>query len=356
MGLGGVVKIGAFFGGWVRRAWVIGVMMVGGGEVWGLEGVQKYSFEKAEMGLPFRVSVYAADEVVAKEGAEAAFRRIEEVNAVMSDYDSDSELSRLSASAGSGKAVEVSEMLWKVLVHAEGMAERTGGAFDVTVGPMVHLWRRARRKVELPEAGVLAAARERVGYGKMRMDAETRTVELRVAGMGLDLGAIAKGYACDEALKVLRQMGLGCALVGGGGDMAVGDAPPGQAGWRVEVGTLEVGGVGKAEVLALKNCGVATSGDLFQRVEIGGKRYSHIVDPRTGLGLTDHGLVTVVAVDGMSADALSTGVSVLGPEGGVKFVEGIAGAAVRVERQPGAVVEVMESVGWKGIPRVGLRP
>ncbi|MEI8108426.1 MAG: FAD:protein FMN transferase, partial [Verrucomicrobiota bacterium] len=82
--------------------------------------------------------------------------------------------------------------------------------------------------------------------------------------------------------------------------------------------------------------------------------YSHIVDPRTGVGLTDHSLVTVVAVDGMSADALSTGVSVLGPEAGVRLVEGIAGAAVRVERQPGAVVEVVESVGWKGIPRVEM--
>ncbi len=307
------------------------------------------------MGLPFRVSLYAADEVTAKAAADAAFARIAVLNGILSDYDPDSELSRLSRSSGQGKVVPVSTTLWKVLVRAQEFAQRTDGAFDITVGPLVNVWRRARRKQEMPDAELLTEMKSRVGYKNLRLDPEHQTAELLVPEMRLDLGAIAKIFAVDEAIAVLKQRGISRALVGGSGDMTAADAPPGQSGWRIEVAPLDVPGAPPSQVVYLKNRSIATSGDVFQRVEIDGKRYSHIVDPRTGLGLTDHSLVTVIAADGMTANGLSTSISVLGPERGLKLVEETPGAAAHIVRQPGEKIEFVESTRWKDVPKVEAR-
>jgi thiamine biosynthesis lipoprotein len=147
-------------------------------------------------------------------------------------------------------------------------------------------------------------------------------------------GAIAKGYAADEALAVLIERGLPRALVAASGDMAVGDPPPGEEGWRIEVARLDVPDAPAPPILLLKNCGVATSGDVYQHLEINGVRYSHIIDPRTGLGLTDHSLVTIVAPDCISADSLATAVSVLGPGEGQRLIEETPNAAARIVRIP----------------------
>ena len=308
--------------------------------------LQRFAFEKAEMGLPFRITLYASDEAVAKAAADAAFARIAVLNSVFSDYDSDSELSRLSRTAGLGKAVTVSRDLWMVIERAQALAVRTEGAFDITVGPLVNVWRRARRKQELPSAELIAEMSARVGFKNVRLDAAARTVELLVPGMRLDCGAIAKGYAVDEALAVLKSRGIARALVAGSGDMAAGDAPPDAPGWRIEVAALDVAGAPPAQVVHLANRAVATSGDVFQRVEIGGRRYSHIVDPRTGTGLTDHSLVTVLAPDCMTADGLATAVSVLGPERGLRLIEETPGTAARIARKPGEKIEFTQSSRW----------
>jgi thiamine biosynthesis lipoprotein len=305
--------------------------------------LQRFEFGEPQMGLPFRIVLYATDKVTAEAAARAAFDRIRQLNDIMSDYEDDSELSRLSRTAGSGQAVRVSDELWFVLKRAQKLAERTDGAFDVTVGPVVSLWRKARRERNLPDAERLASAVQAVGHRKMRLDARSHTVELLAPRVRLDLGAIAKGYAADEALKVLRRLGITRALVAGGGDMALGDPPPGRKGWRVEIAPLDTTNAPPARFVLLANAGLATSGDLFQHVEIDGKRYSHIVDPRTGMGLTDHSLVTVIAPDGITADSLATAVSVLGPEKGVKLVEDTKGAAVHITRLPGNQIEVSES-------------
>src|SRR5207249_1558936 len=272
-----------------------------------------------------------------------AFDRIKQLNDIVSEYEDDSELSRLSRMAGAGQEVKVSDELCLVLKRAQKLAEQTAGAFDVTVGPVVSLWRKARREQKLPDAARLAQALQAVGHQKLRLDSRRHTVELLAPHMRLDLGAIAKGYAADEALKVLRRRGITRALVGGGGDMALGDPPPGKKGWRIEIAPLDTTNAPPARFVLLANAGLATSGDLFQHVEIGGKRYSHIVDPRTGIGLTDHSLVTVIAPDGITADSLATAVSVLGPEKGIKLVENTKGAAVHITRMPGNEIEASES-------------
>ncbi|MDR3406639.1 MAG: FAD:protein FMN transferase [Chthoniobacter sp.] len=316
------------------------------------EPLQKFVYEKAEMGLPFRISMYAKDEATAKTAAEAGFERIAVLNSILSDYDPDSELSRLSQTSGQGKAVPVSTDLWRVLVRAQEYAARSDGAFDITVGPLVNLWRRARHKQELPTPELIAEMKARVGYKNLRLDPGHHTAELLVPEMRLDLGAIAKNYAVDEAIAVLKQHGITRALIGGSGDMTATDAPPDQPGWRIEVASLDVPGAPPPQIIYLKNRSIATSGDMFQRVEIGGKRYSHIVDPHTGIGLTDHSLVTVVASDCMAANGLTTSISVLGPERGLKLVEATPGAAAHVMRMPDDKIELVESSRWKDVPKV----
>ena len=309
--------------------------------------LQRYEFSEPQMGLPFRIVVYARHKPTADAGARAAFDRIKQLNDILSDYEDDSELSRLSRMAGAGQEVKVSDELCLVLKRAQKLAEQTDGAFDVTVGPVVSLWRKARREQKLPDAARLAQALQAVGHQKLRLDSRRHTVELLAPRMRLDLGAIAKGYAADEALKVLRRRGITRALVAGGGDMALGDPPPGKKGWRIEIAPLDTTNAPPARFVLLANAGLATSGDVFQHVAIDGKRYSHIVDPRTGIGLTDHSLVTVIAPDGITADSLATAVSVLGPEKGKKLIENTKGAAVQIVRQPGEKIEITESSRFK---------
>jgi len=307
----------------------------------------RFEFTEPQMGVPFRIALYAPDAASARSAASAAFARIAALNHIMSDYEDDSELTLLAHTAGSGLAVKVSDDLWRVLDCGQSFAGRSDGAFDATVGPVVQLWRRARRQHELPDPARLAAALQAVGYRKLMLDSRRHTAKLTVPGMRLDLGGIAKGYAVDEALKTLRAHGVTRALVSGGGDMAASNPPPGANGWRIEVAPLEATNAPPRCFVLLKNCGLATSGDLFQYVELGGRRYSHIVDPRTGVGLTDHSLVTVLAPNGMTADALSTAVSVLGPEAGLKLVDATPHAAAHIVRKPGDQLEVFQSSRFK---------
>lgn len=312
-------------------------------------------FEKAEMGVPFRVSFYAAegaegmDSERARGIAAEAFARVAELNAALSDYDSDSELSRLSESSGSGRFVRVGEDLWTVLECAQRFAQRSGGAFDVTVGPLVSLWRVARRKREIPPASRIQEALSRIGFWCVVLDPGTRSVRLDVAKMRLDVGGIAKGFAAQEAVRVLKSRGVARCMVEGGGDIAVGDAPPGRRGWRIEAAALDLPGAPEGPILEVSNCAIATSGDRYQRLMVDGVRYSHIVNPWTGLGLTDHSLVTVVAESALEAEALSKVVAVLGPERGLEIVGEVEGAEARVVRAPGGVLQQHQSANWESL-------
>jgi thiamine biosynthesis lipoprotein len=195
----------------------------------------------------------------------------------------------------------------------------------------------------------LEEARLLVGYQFVGLDPEHRTVTLAKAGMRLDVGGIAKGYVVDQALAELRKHGITRAMIHAGGDIGLGDPPPGESGWRIGVGLLEHEAK-PTGYLTLARCGVANSGDMYQFVEIGGRRYSHLVDPRTGIGLTDHANVTVVAPSGLMADGLSTTLSVLGPEKGLKLIEETTDAAAFILRMPDGKLESCQSSRWKDLP------
>jgi thiamine biosynthesis lipoprotein len=290
--------------------------------------LRRFEFKEAHMGTEFRIVLYAPDEATAKKAAAAAFERIAQLDGIMSDYKATSELMQLCKQAGSeGEPVPVSNDLLAVLTRALEISRLTDGAFDITVGPIVRLWRRARRTMQLPDADDLAAARKLVGYQQVQIDTKNRMVRLTAKGILLDLGGIAKGYAAQAALDVLRRHGIRRALVAGGGDIVVGDAPPDATGWKIGIAPLENPTAKPSRYLSLTHAAVSTSGDTEQYVEIGGKRYSHIVDPKTGLGLTTRMAVTVINTDGKTSDGLATGLCVLGPTRGLEVIEKLESAA-----------------------------
>ena len=287
---------------------------------------QRFRYAEMHMGVPFRISVYASDDVVANKAVAEAYKRIAELNKVFSDYDKDSEIARLRQQPA-GRPIPISADLEGLLIRSQRISEQTDGAFDVTVGPLVRLWRRARRRKQMPEKELLAKALKSSGFQRFQLKKD-RSVVMESEGMRLDFGAIAKGYACDEALRILRSHGITSALVDGGGDIAVSEPPPGKLGWRVQIEPDATDKTSRS--LLLKNQAVATSGDRYRFVEIDGKRYSHIVDPRTGVGLTSRLTVTVIAKNAADADAYASAVSVLGTAEGVKFVDSKVGVECQV--------------------------
>ena len=293
----------------------------------------RFEFEAKRMGTTFRVVVYA-EEGVAKKAAAAGFERVAALEAVLSDYRPDSEvmLACKANDAAPAKPIPVSDDLLRVLTRSAEMSRVSGGAFDVTVGPLTKLWRVSRKTQELPDAQELAAALALVGHDKVTLDPVAKTMTLKPPGMRLDFGGIGKGFAADEVLKLLKHdFGVTSALVAASGDITCGDAPPGQMGWAVEIAPLRKGG--PKRTLTLANASVSTSGDLEQVAVIGGVRYSHLLNPKTGLGLTGRRSVTVIARDGATADGATKGASVMPADAALEFVAKLPGAEVLIVTQ-----------------------
>ena len=274
------------------------------------------------MGTLFTISLYASDKVAAEKTAQAAFQCVASLDEIMSDYRADSELMQL-CDQPFGQPVPVSQDLFTILQRAQEVSKLTDGAFDVTIGPFTHLWRFSRKKKTLPSADQLATARAAFGWPKLRLDTKARTVTLLAPNMRLDLGGIAKGYAADKALKVLQSRGINRALVAASGDIAIGDAPPDQPGWKVGITPIDSHTNDTVASLVLHNAGVSTAGDTEQAIEINGNRYSHIVDPKTGLGLTNRIQVTIIAPDATSSDGWDTGLCVLGAKRALALVDSL---------------------------------
>lgn len=281
---------------------------------------QRFVYHKGAMGTVFTITLYAEDETLAKAAADAAFARVIQLNDIMTDYDRDSELMRFCLSPY-GKPVKLSEDLFRVISRSQWLAEQTDGAFDITLGPVIRLWRRARRQRELPPPEYIAAAKLASGYKNLKLDSKNRTATLLKQDMALDLGGIAKGFAAEEALKVLKKHGLPRAMVAASGDLAIGDAPPERSGWNIGVDSIDAVEGKHTKIVSVKNCGLSTSGDTEQYAEIEGQRYSHIVDPKTGLGLLERIGVTVIARNSIDSDSFGTAVSVMGAERGLEFIE-----------------------------------
>lgn len=270
----------------------------------------KFTFERGIMATRFAITCYDADPGKAKIAADAAFDAAEKINQVASDYIADSELLELTKRPA-GHPVATSPLLFKLISEARGFAEKTNGLFDPTLGPFTRLWRESRRRKTLPDAATLEKARESIGWKNLKPDAASSTITFAKSGMRLDLGGIAKGQAADAMLAVMATHGISQCCITAGGDVRLGDAPPDGTGWKIKIHTRENE---PEKFLTLSNCAVSTSGELHQFIEINGTRYSHIIDPATGLGLTRTTAATVIAPDATTSDALATACCVAPPD------------------------------------------
>ncbi len=306
--------------------------------------MQLFKFSLARMGTVFSIALYHTDQAAASDAAMAAFERIERLEQILSDYRENSEVRRICRDAA-GIARPVSPELYCMLEKSLGFSRMTRGAFDVTIGPLMQVWREARRAGREPDAAQLARAREAVGYEYVVLDPEKRTVHLLLPRMRLDFGAIAKGYAADEALGVLRSRGIRSALVDAGGDISIGAPPPGASGWSIAIRN-GYESPDRVSSLRLHDVAVATSGDAFQSLQLNGRRYSHILDPATSRALRDSAAVTVIARDGVTADALATALSVLPVDEGISLIESVRGASALILRRDGGRLERRASAGF----------
>lgn len=272
---------------------------------------KRFEHSFRSMGVQFQLVAYASSLAEVRQAFGQAQTRAEELDQIFSDYKTDSESRRL-VERPPGVPSEVSPDLYWLISESQRKSVESQGAFDITIGPVVRLWRLARKRHRLPDAEELQEAMRCVGSEKILLG-EPHRVTLAVKGSRLDFGGIAKGYAADECLKILIEAGLPASMVDASGNLALGDPPPGQTGWKVAIASF--GEPNRTEQsLELSRCGVSTSSDAQQATEIDGRRYSHIIDPRTGQALTESHSITVIARNAMDADAWSTALSVLGPE------------------------------------------
>ena len=314
----------------------------------------RYEYDFVAMGMKYHFVVYGPDEPTVTQAIGDAEARVRQLDRVMSDYNTESEVSQLCETSSPGHPVRLSPELYDILERSIELSRESDGAFDVTVGPVIKLWRTARRSKKLPPPEWLAKARERVSWQGIQLDPFTRTAELSRRDIEIDLGGIAAGFACDEVLKVFRSHGLPRVLIDASGDVLVGEPPPDRKGWMVTVAGLS-GSVNDpgSRTIVLKNAAITTSGDARQFVEIDGQRYSHIVDPQTGLGLSRRSSTTIIAPTGWQADSYATAVNVMGAERGIPWIEQHLGCSALVVEMNGGEEVKVESHGFPSLNVAG---
>jgi FAD:protein FMN transferase len=306
--------------------------------------LQIYEAVEPHMGTMFRIKLYAKDQVQAQEAFRAVFNRISQLDETLSDYRPDSELSCLSHIAVH-RPVQVSDDLYRVIESSESLSSETGGAFDITLGPLTHLWRLARKRNQLPDTADIENAKAHCGFRKLHLDKAKQTIELDDPGMQLDVGGIAKGYAADEALAILQSRGILSALVAASGDLAFSNPPPGEQGWKIGIDSLDDAHAPFTRVMVLANAAVSTSGSSEQHLDVSGVRYSHIIDPESGFGITKPITATVITRHGIDADSMATAVAVLGVTRGLALINRHPGAMAVIVTQEGSRLKLFESKG-----------
>ena len=293
-------------------------------------GMSRHTASRDALGTTFRVTLYAPDARTAAAALEASFERLDGVDRALNPDRPDGELAAVNA-AGEGVPVRVSDDLFAVLQQAQRLSAATHGAYDVTAGPYADLWRRASAAGRAPAQAELEAARLRVGWDKLKLNAIERTATLTVPGMRLDPAGVARGYAADAIFRQLRRQGLEGAKVDAGGVVVVGDPPPGRSGWRVAMPEL-AGSRGETAALDLTRIAVAVSpnarlpGDRWAAPSVGVPR---LIDPVGGRAMDDRPAAVVLANSGAAAESAAAAAAVMGPSGSQAVAAAGGGARVR---------------------------
>jgi thiamine biosynthesis lipoprotein len=293
-------------------------MAMTGWAAWALLAAQpmRFDFVEAHMGGEVSIRLYAPERGIAERAARAAFDRFAALEQTASDYRPASELNRLCDAAGEWR--RISPDLERLLRQSVRMERLSAGAFRITARPVIGLWREARQTGRSPEWAKLREALRLMRASKVEI-AQGRA-RVSPPGVRLDLGGIAKGDAAEQALGALRRQGIRSAAIQAGGDISLGDAPPGKAGWPVRL-------AGREEPAILRNCAISTSGDASQFVDLWGVRHSHVVDPQTGFGVTSRIEATVIAPRGLDSDPAATALTILGPDRAAPILKAVKGRA-----------------------------
>ena len=270
------------------------------------------------MATRFEIVLHGENPISLRAAGEEAFDEIERLEARLSLYRASSEIAHVNARAAQ-EPVRVSPGVFRLLAQAASLSAETGGAFDITIGPLMKCWGFVRGTGQLPAPAALTEARARVGMSLVELDATNCTVRFQREGVMLDLGAIGKGHAVGVAAEVLREAGVTSALIHGGTSsiFALGH-PPDAAAWKVAIEHPAEEAEAARTLLAvvpLRDEALSVSAVWGKSFQSGGKNFGHVIDPRTGEPTERALLAAVVLPDSTEADALSTALLTLGPAG-----------------------------------------
>ena len=297
------------------------------------------------MGSPLNITLYSDDSTKANQIATEAYKIADSLNLIYSDYLENSELSLLSKKSGTNEFTKVSPALWDILNLSIKASKQSKGAYDITVGSVIKLWRKARKEKILPEKNTLKNTLQSVGYQHIILDSTTHSVKFLRPNTQLDLGGIAKGYIAQVIVDFCVKQGIKKNLVDAGGDLAM--ASQDNKPWKIGV-TIPNSEELIPRYLLLQNQAVATSGNMYQYVEIKEKRYSHIVNPKTGLGVTHQRNVTVIAPDGATADWLATACSVLSVKKALRLIKSMPNCELLMAEIQKGKLKMWQSAGFEG--------
>jgi len=271
-----------------------------------------YKYHQVSMGTVIEITLLSDDEEATKKAALQAFQEIKRIEQLMSPWIEASDVSRLSRSAGK-EWIKVSPETFEVLQRSQKISELSEGAFDITVAPLTGLWRKAREKGIPPSTEEVKKILDLVNYKNLSIQSDSK-VFLKKMGMAIDLGGIAKGYAVDRAFKILTSLGYKNLIVNAGGDLRTGGLKNNQP-WSIGIQNPRSPEKIMATI-SVSDSAVTTSGDYEKFFFYQGKRYHHILNPKTGFPAEECQSVTILLKDGLAADGLATAVFVLGPEKG----------------------------------------
>jgi thiamine biosynthesis lipoprotein len=275
-----------------------------------LAQLKRYQLTQPKMGSPFTITLYHHDSLDALNKMQQAFRLVDTMNAMFSDYDSLALAYKMS-DAKANEWITVPEEMMRVLLMSKKAHQVSEGKFDVTMGALSRLWRKQRKLEQFPSAEAVKAVLTHTGWDKVELDGANLHIRKKDGALLFDFGGIAKGYAAQRVVDFLAASGIPSSLVDAGGDIACGVAPPEKAGWSIAVNLPQQEEKTWPGRLYLQHKSVATSGDMYQVMEHDGKFYSHIIDPSTGYGGVNRRNVTVIASEGATADWLATAFSLL---------------------------------------------
>lgn len=272
--------------------------------------LKRFQFSESKMGAPFNIIFYHSDSLEARVLAKECYSLVDSINDIFSDYSSTSEIAKLSAQSNL-QGIKVSGELYKMIVLSKQAWSRSDKAFDITIGTLTQLWRKAKSEKRFPAKKEIKQALDRSGFENVVYDTLTKAISFKNHGLRLDFGGIIPGYAAQKVIDHLRTKNISHALADASGDIVMSNAPPGKNGWSIAINLPEEENELWDKKLELKNSAVSTSGDVYRYIVHNGKKYSHIIDPRSGYGVTSQRNVTVIAKDGTTADWLATACSIL---------------------------------------------